>query len=343
MSKSDEIPGAAGAAESGAAAGATGAATPGPEARGTPSGGPEPFRIWRVFAAPKELVFKAWSSAEHVSRWFCPNGYTVPQAKVEMRAGGAFEVCMRAPDGTEHWTRGTFVEVTPFTRLVIDMHAVDAQARPLFRAWTEVSLTDGHGGTRMEVVQKYTLIQPAPAIRMVKGAPIGWGQTLDKLQAEITRQQRGERSAAHDTFRVERTYPVAVEQVWRAWADPEAKARWFGGEPAQWEVLERSMDFRVGGSDRLRGRWGQGVVSCFDAVYHDILPNERIVYGYVMHLDDRKISVSLATVEFGPAGPGRTRLRVTEQAAYLDGYDDGGSRARGTGILLDRLGEILGS
>ncbi|MGC9957390.1 SRPBCC family protein [Roseiarcus sp.] len=67
-----------------------------------------PVRVSRVFAAPRETVFKAWSSADHIKRWFCPDGYLVPEAKVEMRVGGAFEVCMRSPEGVDHWTRGTF-------------------------------------------------------------------------------------------------------------------------------------------------------------------------------------------------------------------------------------------
>jgi uncharacterized protein YndB with AHSA1/START domain len=81
-------------------------------------------------------------------------------------------------------------------------------------------------------------------------------------------------------------------------------------------------------------------VSTFDAVYHDVVENERLVYSYVMHLDDKKISVSLATMELVPEGTG-TRLSVTEQGAFLDGYDDAGSREHGTGLLLDALGASL--
>src|SRR5271166_6563958 len=82
---------------------------------------PAPVRVSRVFGAPRETVFKAWSSADHIKRWFCPDGYSVPEAKVEMRVGGAFEVCMRSPEGVYHWTRGTFTEVSPPDRLAIDL------------------------------------------------------------------------------------------------------------------------------------------------------------------------------------------------------------------------------
>src|SRR5450755_3440436 len=84
---------------------------------------PPPLRLSRVFHARRETVFKAWSSSDHVKRWFSPETYTVSDAKVEMHVGGSFDVCMRSPMGQEHWTRGIFVEVAPHTRLVIDMHA----------------------------------------------------------------------------------------------------------------------------------------------------------------------------------------------------------------------------
>jgi uncharacterized protein YndB with AHSA1/START domain len=70
---------------------------------------PQPLKLSRVFHARRETVFKAWGSADHVKRWFSPETYTVPDAKVEMRVGGSFEVCMRSPSGEEHWTRGAFV------------------------------------------------------------------------------------------------------------------------------------------------------------------------------------------------------------------------------------------
>ena len=68
--------------------------------------GAQPLVVSRVFAAPRELVFQAWSSAEHLRRWFCPAGYSVPEALVEFRVGGAFDICMRSPAGLDHWTRG---------------------------------------------------------------------------------------------------------------------------------------------------------------------------------------------------------------------------------------------
>ena len=91
---------------------------------------PPPLRLSRVFHARRETVFKAWSSTDHVKRWFSPETFTVSDAKVQMHVGGPFDVCMRSPAGEEHWTRGTFVEVTQHTRLVIDMHVTDSAGEP---------------------------------------------------------------------------------------------------------------------------------------------------------------------------------------------------------------------
>ena len=114
------------------------------------------------------------------------------------------------------------------------------------------------------------------------------------------------RSAIHGTFVIERTYDASPARVFKAWADPAAKARWFVG-PADWQLLERAIDFRAGGKERLSGRKGSGIVSTFDGLYHDIVPDQRIIYSYDMRLDGTHISVSLATVELNPAGTG-TRL-----------------------------------
>ena len=302
-----------------------------------------PVCVSRLLHAPREVVFTAWSSAEHVRRWFAPTGYTIPDASVDMRAGGVFEVLMRAPDGVEHWARGTIVEVAPNERLTLDLTVSDGKGHPLFHAFTEVLFTDALGGTQLDVTQTYRVIDPEAAW-MAEGAPQGWAQTLDNLSAEVRRMQTSPdspHSVVHSAFTLERTYDAPAELVYRALSDEAAKAKWFGGTEGQCRQIERRMDFRAGGREHLAGRWENGIVSTFDAIYLDIVPNERIVYTYEMWLDEKKISVSLATMQIKAAGSGRATLKVTEQGAFLDGYDDGGSRARGTGFLLDKLGASL--
>ena len=294
--------------------------------------------IARTFAAPRGLVFQAWSTAEHIKRWFSPEQYTVPEAEVDFRPGGVFAVCMRAPDGTDTWCRGTFTEMVPPDRLAFVVGIPNRDA-PKFTARTTVTFEDAEGGTRMTVRQSYELHDEAFR-RAIEGAPEGWRTTLDRLEDEVRRLLAGtERSAGHGSFTVERTYPVPPAVVFHALTDVAAKARWFSGDDT-FQTIERTMDVRPGGRERLKGRWGSGLVTTFDAVYFDVVANQRLVYAYEMHLDARKISVSLATMQLRPEGNG-TRLTVTEQGTFLDGYDDAGARERGTGFLLDRLGASI--
>lgn len=152
-----------------------------------------------------------------------------------------------------------------------------------------------------------------------------------------------DRSVVHSTFVIERTYDAAPARVFAAWASQDAKSQWFGSPDDNNSNYD--LDFRVGGRESWRG--GQGGPTgkstfSFDAIYQDIVENERIVYAYDMHMDDERISVSLATVEFQAAGDG-TLLTFTEQGAFLDGLDEPGRREEGTGSLLNALAEALAS
>ena len=146
-------------------------------------------------------------------------------------------------------------------------------------------------------------------------------------------------SVVHGGFTIRREYDAPVAMVFRAFSNAEAKARWFVG-PDGWKEVIREQDFRAGGRERTKGRFPNGRESDFQCEYRDIVEDQRIVYVYDMYVDGTKISVSLATVTFEQAGKG-TKLTITEQGAFLDGYDDAGGREHGTGVLLDQLGKSL--
>jgi uncharacterized protein YndB with AHSA1/START domain len=147
-----------------------------------------------------------------------------------------------------------------------------------------------------------------------------------------------ERSVTHATFVVERTYDASADRVFAAWADPAAKARWFGNPDDG--VDEFELDFRVGGRELSRGTAPNGKAYTYEARYQDIVPDDRIVYAYDMHLEEARISVSLSTVQLSPEGEG-TRLTYTEQGAFLDGLETPEQREQGSGALFDALGEEL--
>jgi uncharacterized protein YndB with AHSA1/START domain len=151
-----------------------------------------------------------------------------------------------------------------------------------------------------------------------------------------------DRSVIHDTFTIERTYPAAPSRVFAAFASEEAKSAW--GDTGDVETadsesgIEEEFDFRPGGRERFGHKY-QGTTYRYDALYYDIVPDQRIVYSYEMYADDARISVSVATIEFAKSGDG-TALTWTEQGAYLDGIDGAQApelRKGGTAEMLDGL------
>jgi uncharacterized protein YndB with AHSA1/START domain len=145
-----------------------------------------------------------------------------------------------------------------------------------------------------------------------------------------------DRSSTHATFVIERDYPASPEQVFAAWASLEAKSQWFG-PPGGGEG--HVLDFREGGREHFEAGIDDDVY-LYDALYEDIVPDERIVYTYNMHHNGVRMSVSVSTVEILPARDG-AHLRYTEQGVFLDGADTPTAREHGTGEILDKLGHAL--
>ena len=146
-------------------------------------------------------------------------------------------------------------------------------------------------------------------------------------------------TVAHDTFVIERTYDIPIAEVFRAWSEPELKARWFAGSS---EALGSGyeLDFRVGGHELNRGGPPGGPVFTYDSEYRDIVPEQRIVYTYEMFADDQRLSVSVATIQFHAQGA-TTRLVLTEQGVFLDGHDTSAQREEGTRGILEALARFL--
>lgn len=149
-----------------------------------------------------------------------------------------------------------------------------------------------------------------------------------------------ERGQTHATFVLKRTYPAAVEAVWHALSDTEARGRWFDAGPP-FALHERSHDFRVGGHGTEEGQWGDGgPQSRFFSTYTDLVEPRRIVFTYDMWIDGRHLSTSITTIALEPDGD-QTRLTDTEQGVHFDGLDDVAGREHGSAGLLDQLGAYL--
>jgi uncharacterized protein YndB with AHSA1/START domain len=153
-----------------------------------------------------------------------------------------------------------------------------------------------------------------------------------------------DQSAIHNTFVIERTYPKPVEKVFHAFADATAKRQWY--TPGTQHDLEKfDMDFRPGGAEHMSYRFNKtspfpGSVISNETTFCDIVPNQRIVTSSTMSFDDRRVSVSLITLEFVPAGEGAT-LICTHQGVFFEGSGGAELREAGWRTLFESLAADL--
>lgn len=143
----------------------------------------------------------------------------------------------------------------------------------------------------------------------------------------------------HKSFVIERTYPASRARVFRALSDPAKKRRWFA-EGEGFVVDSYELDFRVGGWERTRFHPEGGPPMTTDAVYLDLLTDERVVFAYAMTVAGAPLSSSLGTMELEDTAQG-ARLRFTEHTAFLDGNDGSASRREGSLGLLEALAREL--
>lgn len=152
----------------------------------------------------------------------------------------------------------------------------------------------------------------------------------------------------HDTFVIERTYPVSAARVFAAFADGDLKRRWFLIDESLAVTETYQNDFRVGGKETSRSRFADhtpggspaGTLMGNDSIYMDIVENERIVFAYSMLVGDARISASLATVQLVPEGKS-TRLVYTEQTVFYVKSDALELRKQGWAYLLGKLAEVI--
>lgn len=143
----------------------------------------------------------------------------------------------------------------------------------------------------------------------------------------------------HTTFTIERALPARPRHAFRFWAEKALKRRWTDCHP-DWTVLEDRFDFTAGGEEAVRWRTAEGVEQTFTARYLDIVPGEHIIYAFEMSSAGKRVSASLATVEFRSGGAG-TRMLYTEQMAFLASAEAMQMRIAGTGTGFDRLVDAL--
>lgn len=143
--------------------------------------------LTRMFDAPRELVWKAWTDPKHLMQWFGPHGFTNPVCEVDMRPGGVWRHVMRGPDGTDYPMIAVFREVVVPERLVFVSY-VPGRENPLFEILNVVTFIEQDGKTKLTI--KAQVLKSTPeAAPMLAGMETGWSQSLEHLTAILAEIQ----------------------------------------------------------------------------------------------------------------------------------------------------------
>lgn len=220
----------------------------------------------RVFDAPRELVYRAWTDPEQVVQWWGPRGFRNTNLEMDVRVGGRWRFVMHMADGTTFPNRIVYSEVIKNQRLAYE-HDSDRDDDPEGFSVT-VDFTDEAAKTR---VTMRAVLRTAEQLERVKkfGAVEGGRQTLERLAEHLM--------TAHEVaFSISRTFDAPRSLVWKAHTEAERLAKWWG--PKGLAMTTSNVDFRAGGLFHYGLTGPDGKVMWGRFVYRDVVPEERIVY-----------------------------------------------------------------
>jgi uncharacterized protein YndB with AHSA1/START domain len=249
------------------------------------------FVITRVFSAPRDLVFKAWTEPEHMARWWGPRICTCPVCEMDVRPGGAYRIVMRMPDTVEYPVTGIFREVVKPERIVMTLDCTGhpaawhdlvkpnrekADVNPAGILVATVTFDETDGWTKLTVRIRFDSVEIRDAM-LKMGMNEGWSQSLDRLQENLA-AAKSESNACREIVTT-RIFDAPRELVWKAWTEPEHIKQWWG--PNGFTNTIHIMDVRPGGrwSHVMHGPDGTDYKN--ESVYREIVKPERIVYDHV--------------------------------------------------------------
>src|SRR5258706_6591524 len=247
--------------------------------------------LTRVFNAPRALVFKLWTDAAHVAKWWGPQGFTNPRCEIDARPGGRIVIDMRGPDGVVYPMTGTYRDVVVPERLSFTSAALDTAAKPLFETLTTVIFAERDGKTT-QTVRAEVLWMNDDAAPYIAGMKEGWTQTIERLAAHVNATSGAmimNESIKSPTISdreivIRREFDAPRALVWKAWTDPQHIDRWWG--PRGFRNATIAMDVRVGGMWRFTIHGPDGTDWPNRIVYREIVEPERLVYDHGSDVDD---------------------------------------------------------
>lgn len=296
--------------------------------------------ISRVFAAPRALVYKAFTDPVHVGRWWGPNGFSITTEVMDLRVGGVWRYVMHGPDGVDYpnWTR--YLEVVPGERLVYD-HGGDAEGTPV-QFQVTVTFVEVAGKTVLTMRSVFPTKEARDFVVENYGAIEGGRQTLARFAEHLWgRADTVPVGIGARVFRFVRTFAAPRALVFRAWTEPVMLARWWG--PHHFSNPRCEFDARPGGAIRIDMRGPDGVIYPMGGTVHEVTPPERLAFTSSA-IDGQGVEQLLVFNQIGfveQAGATTVTVEATVLFAtetgemYLQGMEAGWTQS------LDRLGDAL--
>ena len=227
--------------------------------------------ISRVFDAPRELVWEAWTNPEHVVNWWGPRGFTTTIETMDVRPGGIWKHVMHGPDGTNYPNKSIFTEVVKPERICYS-HGGGRQGAPgaHFEAtWTFEALAVNK--TQLTIRMVFPTAEARDTVVRVYGAIEGGKQTLERLSEHLVKME-----SETEAFVISREFDAPRTLVWKAFTDPEHMKHWWG--PKGFAVCAANMDLRPGGTYHYGLRSPDGHEMWGKFVYREVVAPERLVF-----------------------------------------------------------------
>ncbi len=302
--------------------------------------------ITRIFDAPRDIIWKAWTDPEMSKRWWGPKNFTAPVAAFDLRVGGKYLNCMRGPDGKDYWSTGIYREIVPGERLVMTDSFADEKGGVVPASYYGMT-----GDWPLELLVTMTLEEAGGKTKMVlrhEGIPsglmremteTGWSESFDKLAESIVEGGRTRIIAERGKHNVliTRVFDAPRNLVFKAHMDRDLIPKWWG--PAWLKTTVDRLDAKAGGLWRFVQRDAGGNAYAFHGIYHEVSAG-RIVGTF--EFEGMPGHVFLDTLTFEEIG---NRTKLTELTVFQSVEDRDGMMKEGMeeGILesMDRLAELL--
>jgi uncharacterized protein YndB with AHSA1/START domain len=229
--------------------------------------------LTRVFEAPRDLVFQAWTDSIHIVQWWGPTGFRTTIYEMDVRPGGIWRFTMHGPDGRDYKNKIIFRDIVKNERLTYT-HIAEGEDTNQF----EVTVTFAAEGQNTKLTLHMVFPTPAERDRVVKeyGAIEGGRQTLERLAQHLTKMAQSSAQPGNDPLVINRIFDAPRALVFTAWTDPEHLKRWWG--PAGCEIGTCKVDLRPDGSFLYSIRMPNGPEMWGKFVYREITPPERLVF-----------------------------------------------------------------